>query len=291
MSSLRLSVRNLYKGVTDVQLRDLCTSATQLGLKRNLAGKADMEKLLAADGQPATLKSLAVPDFGKGGKRHMPTCRVMLDLVRVRGGLPQSRGYGFVEFKSHVHALACLRELNQNKKYSSSATGLPPSAAKDGTLRSTLIVEFALEYMQKVKILQGRIVRQASHTKESIKRDDAKLEKHPRESAEDSEVDSFSHGASDSDDGAPDSDCEAEDSYTVMSSSNEKSPTPAVKRRRQDQRRREKQGRRLRRKEELSAAGAPVPTAPAKTEKERGGLFSRIREKKKAKIEGRASSS
>jgi len=133
-----------------------------------------------------------------------------------------------VEFKSHVHALACLRELNQNKKCSSSATCLPPSAAKDGTLRSTLIVEFALEYMQKVKILQGRIVRQASHTKESIKRDDAKLEKHPRESAEDSEVDSFSHGASDSDDGAPDSDCEAEDSYTVMSSSNEKSPTPAV---------------------------------------------------------------
>jgi len=84
VSSLRLSVRNLHKGVTDVQLRDLCTSATQLGLKRNLAGKADMEKLLAADGQPATLKSLAVPDFGKGGKRHMPTCRVMLDLVRVR---------------------------------------------------------------------------------------------------------------------------------------------------------------------------------------------------------------
>jgi RNA recognition motif-containing protein len=29
-----------------------------------------------------------------------------------------SRGFGFVEFTHHVHALACLRELNNNPAYS-----------------------------------------------------------------------------------------------------------------------------------------------------------------------------
>ena len=290
VSSLRLSVRNLHKGVTDVMLRELCTGATQLGLKRSLAGKADQEKLMAADGQPSTLKSLVVPDFGKGGKRHMPSAKVMLDLVRVRGGLPQSRGYGFVEFKSHVHALACLRELNQNKKYSSSAVGLPPSAAatKDGTtLRSTLIVEFALENMQKVKILQDRIQRQAGQTNEGAKSGDTEAKKRPRTDSmeENDDSDSDSDGAAGSG-----SDSEAEEGGAPAAGSSVKVKTAAAKRRLQDQRRREKQGRRMRRKEELAEAGAPVPVAPVKSEKKRGGLFSRIRDKKKAKIEARASS-
>jgi len=33
--------------------------------------------------------------------------------------LPPSRGFGFVEFTEHAHALACLRELNNNVAYSS----------------------------------------------------------------------------------------------------------------------------------------------------------------------------
>lgn len=33
--------------------------------------------------------------------------------------LPPSRGFGFVEFTEHAHALACLRELNNNVNYSS----------------------------------------------------------------------------------------------------------------------------------------------------------------------------
>jgi RNA recognition motif. (a.k.a. RRM, RBD, or RNP domain) len=39
-----------------------------------------------------------------------------------RGGLPQSRGYGFVEFAHHAHALACLRELNNNPAYTKHST-------------------------------------------------------------------------------------------------------------------------------------------------------------------------
>ena len=39
-----------------------------------------------------------------------------------RGGIPQSRGYGFVEFQHHTHALACLRELNNNPAHGKFAT-------------------------------------------------------------------------------------------------------------------------------------------------------------------------
>ena len=34
-----------------------------------------------------------------------------------RGEGKTSRGFGFVEFKEHVHALACLRYLNNNPAY------------------------------------------------------------------------------------------------------------------------------------------------------------------------------
>lgn len=44
-------------------------------------------------------------DFGADGKGHKNTA--------------PSRGFGFVEFTHHAHALACLRELNNNSAYSS----------------------------------------------------------------------------------------------------------------------------------------------------------------------------
>jgi hypothetical protein len=67
-------------------------------------------------------------------------------FLYLRGGLPQSRGYGFVEFAHHSHALACLRELNNsaNPAYSDLAS------SSSGEGRGRLIVEFALENVRKV---------------------------------------------------------------------------------------------------------------------------------------------
>jgi RNA recognition motif-containing protein len=292
VSALRLSIRNLKKSVSDVELRTLCTGATIKGLKRNRATKTDLERLLAADAVPATENALKLPNFGKGGKRQMPSCKVMLDLERVRAGVPQSRGYGFVEFNNHVHALACLRELNQNTAYSSSASGAGIKEAKEDK-RSTLIVEFSLENMRKVKILQDRVASrkaasnepadEANKTKTTNKRklddaqetDDIKASGHAsygnnEKSDVDDDYDAGSDGADDDDDmdvtdGAP------------------KVRTQAAKRRIADQRRREKQNRRLQKKNEILASGGELPIAPEKTKKKRGGLFSRIREKRKAK--------
>jgi nucleolar protein 4 len=274
VSPLRLSVRNLKKTITDVELRDLCTTATLKGLKRNRAGRADMEKLLAADAVPATDNALKVPSFGKGGKRQMPSCKVMLDLERVRGGVPQSRGYGFVEFRNHVHALACLRELNQNTAYSSNASGA--SGGKEGK-RSTLIVEFSLENMRKVKILQDR----EAHRKNPVNKTTANEDDGNDAASDDIDGETMDNNGSSDEDGEIGNDSGAEDDEENERTSGKR--TPAAKRRIQDQRRREKQARRTRKKNEAEEAGMEVSQAPDKTTKKRGGMFSRIRDRKKAK--------
>ena len=74
------------------------------------------------------------------------SAKIMLDLARVRGGLPQSRGYGFVEFDHHVHALACLRELNNSASYAKSAAG---GGGKSGQA-ARVMVEFTVENITKV---------------------------------------------------------------------------------------------------------------------------------------------
>ena len=133
-------------------------------------------------------------------KSMIKSAKIMLDLERVRAtttsssgsisknGMPQSRGYGFVEFTSHIYALACLRELNNTygKYYSYNTTSkttmtnantstsnevddenidrdksnkssrnkkgnkekVPHSCAVEG---GKLIVEFSLENIQKVR--------------------------------------------------------------------------------------------------------------------------------------------
>ena len=114
----------------------------------------DIDALLTAQGVPSSersqsqLRAILTP-LTKGSLR---SAKVMLDLERKRGGVSQSRGYGFVEFREHSHALACLRELNNNPAYGSSAAG---ATSKSGQ-KPRLIAEFSLENMQKVKLLKAR---------------------------------------------------------------------------------------------------------------------------------------
>lgn len=67
-------------------------------------------------------------------------CLVLRDMARLdEAGEAKSRGCAFVEFESHEHALACLRQLNNN-----------PGVV---TALKRPIVEFAIE---NVKILKQR---------------------------------------------------------------------------------------------------------------------------------------
>ena len=48
------------------------------------------------------------------------------DRVRINeDGTLRSKGFGFVEFTEHIHALAALRKLNNNPEYASYAIGGP----------------------------------------------------------------------------------------------------------------------------------------------------------------------
>jgi nucleolar protein 4 len=66
-----------------------------------------------------------------------------------------SRGYGFVEFATHAHALAALRWTNNNPVFSKEAQG----GGKGGTDLSTaprLLVEFAVENRSKLQMQERR---------------------------------------------------------------------------------------------------------------------------------------
>lgn len=64
----------------------------------------------------------------------------------------RSKGYGFIEFPEHFHALACLRQLNNNPKYSAKfAAGGAAAKSKPVDERPRLIVEFTVEDWREVK--------------------------------------------------------------------------------------------------------------------------------------------
>ena len=82
-------------------------------------------------------------------------CRILRDLERTDA---PSRGYGFVEFQSHAHALAALRWINNNPAFSSLAQGGDAAIRQrsDEEALPRLIVEFAVENKGKLQVQEKR---------------------------------------------------------------------------------------------------------------------------------------
>jgi len=107
VSTVRLSIRNIPKTISEQELRTLFQTSA------------------------------------KGPKEHIPPkitqVKIVRDVNRLdKEGNPTSKGFGFVEFKHHHHALAALNKL----------------ANKPGILpgwKQPLMVEFAVDNIQKVK--------------------------------------------------------------------------------------------------------------------------------------------
>ena len=123
----RLCVRNLKKSLTDKEFLDLCISAARKGLSRGIVTSDDIDAQLSAQGVPIRQRNTAalmIPELSakvnatsKLSYLKSIKAKIMLDNTRTKDGVAQSRGYGFVEFLHHGHALACLRELNNSKEY------------------------------------------------------------------------------------------------------------------------------------------------------------------------------
>jgi nucleolar protein 4 len=216
----RLSIRNLAKHVDEAALKKVIFEATMRGLSNGLVSVEDQVAHWRAQGEMTTREILkcvqeSVADANtnapiipildeKNVKQSIPAVHIHRDVAP--GGnkkLAPSRGFGFVEFEHHIHALACLRELNNNTRYSEDyATGgkqamemkrrrmgkklprnkpaavLPegeaPDVDGDGRVRiPRLIVEFTVENKAKAKQQAAhKAQQQANITKQRVERVD-----------------------------------------------------------------------------------------------------------------------
>lgn len=137
---LRLSIRNLAKQIDETQLKNLISQGIENGLKNELVAKDDIVANWRSNGDldtRAIVEKLAlsekegtlIPAYNeKKIKSFIPSVFIdrdfqatmkQVDKSKAERLVAPSRGFGFVEFTHHAHALACLRELNNNTKYSS----------------------------------------------------------------------------------------------------------------------------------------------------------------------------
>ena len=146
INPVRLSFRNLAKHVDEAALKELAVEGLKAGLEADLISRDDVMAHWRASGDmtPRDIvrkiseldeagDSVVPPyDEAAGIRRHIPSVYIDRDFAGAgvaagAGGkkeLAPSRGFGFVEFTHHAHALACLRELNNNPAYSAGyATG------------------------------------------------------------------------------------------------------------------------------------------------------------------------
>jgi nucleolar protein 4 len=130
INSNRLSVRNLAKHVDEADFKKLCVDATKRGLETHLVTQEDQVAHWRASGEMTTrdiMKRIeqakeesgsVIPAFDeKNVKRFIPSVYIDRDFTTNKKEKAPSRGFGFVDFEHHVHALACLRELNNNPYY------------------------------------------------------------------------------------------------------------------------------------------------------------------------------
>ena len=130
INSNRLSVRNLAKHVDEADFKKLCVVATKRGLDTNLVTQEDQVAHWRASGEMTTrdiMKRIeqakeesgsVIPVFDeKNVKRCIPSVYIDRDFTTNKKEKAPSRGFGFVDFEHHAHALACLRELNNNPYY------------------------------------------------------------------------------------------------------------------------------------------------------------------------------
>ena len=135
----RLSVRNVAKGVTEAQLKAVFHDA----VVRALAGAGG-----AASGKE---KKDSAGDAANVGPVKVVGANLVRDKTKIdpATSLPLTKGYGFVEFTEHAHALLAVKHVNNSA-----------SVAKQHNAGKRLMVDFALD---DARIVRQRRIKQVSH--------------------------------------------------------------------------------------------------------------------------------
>jgi nucleolar protein 4 len=173
INSYRLSVRNLAKHVDKSQLKKLAVEATQEGMRCKNVTTKDVAAHLMAQGTPPREclgEAVTIPAFNvKNVKEYIPSAYVSHEDSKSSGdkksAIGESKGFGFIEFTHHAHALTCLRELNNNPKYSS-----------EFVTRGKVVAEMKANAIKKIK--KGKTVATGKNTE--FMADDGKRVKVPR---------------------------------------------------------------------------------------------------------------
>ena len=197
----RLSIRNLAKHVDETAVKKLVVEATLKGLSKSLVQSDDQVAHWRASGDMTTREILKrmetstesiIPELNaKNIKESVPSVFIDRDFTNKKSEPGQSRGFGFVDFTHHVHALACLRELNNNPKYSvdfvaggkkGNAKLKEQASGETGRKAPRLIVDFTVENKAKAKKqAEHRSQQQANQvqqrTEHKVKKAENKMEK------------------------------------------------------------------------------------------------------------------
>ena len=180
VSPTRLSVRNLdvSPAMTEKRLRRLFRKAALDAQRAGLVALSEVEPALRPEGAPPA----AVPP------PRVKQAKIIRDAVKTdAAGLPASKGYGFVEFAEHVHALGALRRLNNNPdpECACAARGGEAARAAPAQHRPRLIVEFAVENAAKVRIRTKRLQLQQQRQRQRCRVEAAVLRAKAREAGGD----------------------------------------------------------------------------------------------------------
>ncbi|PTU17643.1 hypothetical protein P175DRAFT_0504381 [Aspergillus ochraceoroseus IBT 24754] len=149
-SLTRLAVRNLPRHVTSKDLKQLARQAIVGFAKDAKEGRRQPLSKEEAERSSESMKE-AEKLRKKKGVGVVRQAKIVFEgrdgsKVNENSGAGRSRGYGFIEFFTHRHALMCLRWLNGH------AVEAPKDAPKElKDRKKRLIVEFAIENAQVVK--------------------------------------------------------------------------------------------------------------------------------------------
>ena len=132
--------KGVYRVIDGKLLKTIAINAARDGMTHKVVRRNEGDQSL-----------MSTKDTIWEGKRVKITeAKVVCDEINVDAdGKPQSKGYGFVEFTEHAHALAALRMMNNNPQYFKFTPG-PCGDQTPMSGRQRLIVEFSVEDARKV---------------------------------------------------------------------------------------------------------------------------------------------
>ncbi|KAJ2823470.1 RNA recognition motif-containing protein, partial [Coemansia sp. 'formosensis'] len=170
MSKTRLTIHNIPRAVDDAALRSAAVSAVGK-FKQEVKDKVR---------QPLSTDEMAE---GWDKRPHVSQAKIVRssDRVDVASGKARSKGYGFIEFTTHAHALACLRYLNfRNTAQAFSKHLMDDDEPEESTSKSahkisrrSIRVMFAIENAQVIKKRELRSTLAAKHRAGKSNNDEA----------------------------------------------------------------------------------------------------------------------